>query len=400
MKLVHAFSDPTETYPTVVSMEGHYIFGKEQMWYDITAGNGCNVFGFTNEHITNKIKDTLTKYPNCTWTAKPTIWNELENKLGQLLPSKYTAFIPALSGSDSVDNALKIVWRCNSINHVKKDIVLVRKGSFHSGSIIGWKLTDDQRWSYDFPDVEYVDFYDDNFEDVVNTYKDRIGAVIVDTVSWYNGIDSITDDTIYYINKYKYELDYYVIADEIFTGVYRYGSFAHSIDEGLDSDIICFGKAISGGFANLALTVLSKNVYETIAKKENTYPVPLAIGNTRSQNTVGAAAAVAMLEYCDTIDIKELYSQSELFIRQVGELLYTIGEFDVTYRGTTLVCYFGDYSQEQKNDWQTFFLENGIWNMQTSNIRINSFYNLVEDETTKVLETFDKFLSTKIHLKH
>lgn len=400
MKLVHAFSDPTETYPTIVSMEGHYIYGKDKMWYDITAGNGCNVFGFTNEYITNKIQDTLKTYAGCTWTAKPKIWNELENALSQRLPSKYTAFIPSLSGSDSIDNALKIIWRCNSINKVKKDIILVRRGSFHSGSIVGWKMTDDQRWSYDFPDIEYVDFYDDNFEEIVNTYKDRIGAVIVDTVSWYNGIDSITDDTIYYINKYKNELDYYVIADEIFTGVYRYGSFSHSIEEGINSDIICFGKAITGGFANLALTVLSKNIYETISKTDKNYPVPLAIGNTRSQNTTGAAAAVAMLEYCKTVNVNDLYYNAEIFIRQIGDLLYTVQDFDVSYRGTTLVCYFDKFSQEERDDWQKYFIENGIWNMQTSNIRINSFYNLDENETMKVLDTFDDFLSKKIHLKH
>ena len=400
MKLVHAFSDPTEVYPEIVSMNGHYIHGVDKTWYDITAGNGCNVFGFTNDYITDKIAKTLNKYPNCTWTAKPTIWNELENKISTRLPTKYTAFIPALSGSDSIDNALKIVWRCNSNNKVNKDIVLVRKGSFHSGSIIGWKLTNDQRWSFDFPNVEYVDFYDDNFEEVVNTYKDRICAVIVDTVSWHTGIDSITDDTIYYINKYKNELDYYVIADEIFTGVYRYGSFAHSIEEGINSDIICFGKAITGGFADLALTVLSKNVYDTISKNVNEYPLPLAIGNTRSQNTTGAAAAVAMLEYCETIDINQMYYEASAFITQIGDLLYTVNEFDVSYRGTTLVCAFDNFGQQQKDDWQKYFLENGIWNMQTNKIRINSFYNLIQQETDKLLETFDDFLSKKIHLKH
>ena len=64
-------------------------------------------------------------------------------------------------------NAIKFVWKYWQNKGTPRKTILVRKGSFHSGSITGWKMTiDTMRWTKHIPDVNYVDFYDKDFNDV------------------------------------------------------------------------------------------------------------------------------------------------------------------------------------------------------------------------------------------
>ena len=53
---------------------------------------------------------------------------------------------------------------------------------------------DTMRWTKHIPDVNYVDFYDKDFNDVYEKHKEDVAGVIVDTVSWFNGINKIRNN--------------------------------------------------------------------------------------------------------------------------------------------------------------------------------------------------------------
>ena len=48
MKLLHAFCDPKDTMPVVSHMAGHYVYHNGAPYYDINAGKGCNILGYSN----------------------------------------------------------------------------------------------------------------------------------------------------------------------------------------------------------------------------------------------------------------------------------------------------------------------------------------------------------------
>lgn len=396
MKLLHSFCDPTDTMPTVTSFNGRFIDSEGKNYYDISAGKGCNVLGFNNEYIQYHIAHAHRVWPSNDWNAKPEIWTKLEDILQKKLPD-YFAFVPAHSGSDATDNALKFCFQYYS--NKKKNKVLVRKGSFHSGSLSGWAMSDYRGWSKHFPDLEYVDFYDEDFTTVLEKHQGNICAVLCDTVSWFNGVDEMSDDLIKKIKQGKFKYDYKIIADEVFTGMYRFGSFAHSMERNLQPDIACFGKALAGGFSSFAITCLSKEMYDKISKPTDTgWALPIAIGNSRSQDPVGATAVVAALEYCDKNKLMfNVTNQVTKFLVQLAEILEQVETFDVSRKGSFLNCKM-DKGRDVKtlNEIRAFLNNCGIWQYSTTTIKFCSFYETKKVETDYILNVFDD-LVTKIN---
>ena len=203
--LLHSFTDPKHVSITPDRMQEHSIYVEGKPYFDLFAGHGCNMLGYTQPELTQKIKDANDTYANHSWLVKPKIWNELEYYLESLLPPQFENVIAGLTGSDSIDNAIKFVWKYWENKSTPRKTILVRKGSFHSGSITGWKMTiDTMRWTKHIPDVNYVDFYDNDFNDVYEKHKDDVAGVIVDTVSWFDGINKIDDETIKLLKRMQY----------------------------------------------------------------------------------------------------------------------------------------------------------------------------------------------------
>ena len=103
-------------------------------------------------------------------------------------------------------------------------------------------------------------------------------------MSWFNGVDEISDDTLEQIKQGREKYGYKIIADEIFTGMFRFGHFADSIERNVNPDILCFGKALTAGYDNLALTIISDEILKVLETPNDFgWSDVLPIGNTRSQ---------------------------------------------------------------------------------------------------------------------
>ena len=351
--LLHSFTDPKHVSITPDKMLEHSIYVDGKPYFDLFAGHGCNMLGYTQPELTQKIKEANDTYANHSWLVKPKIWNDLEYYLESLLPPQYENVIAGLTGSDSIDNAIKFVWKYWQNKGTPRKTILVRKGSFHSGSITGWKMTiDTMRWTKHIPDVNYVDFYDKDFNDVYEKHKEDVAGVIVDTVSWFNGINKIDDETIKLLKRMQYLDHVPVIADEIITGFWRLGAFSHSLEIGLTPNIICFGKFSGGGFADISLCVVDKFIMESVARNNDQgYPDPLPMGNTRSQNTSGAVACVEIIKHCMKHKMGDHIKQNIFpFVVECASVLSECRGFNITFYGSMLICDFGE------NDvFETFF---------------------------------------------
>ena len=109
--LLHSFTDPKHVSITPDRMQEHSIYVEGKPYFDLFAGHGCNMLGYTQPELTQKIKDANDTYANHSWLVKPKIWNELEYYLESLLPPQFENVIAGLTGSDSIDNAIKFVWK-------------------------------------------------------------------------------------------------------------------------------------------------------------------------------------------------------------------------------------------------------------------------------------------------
>jgi adenosylmethionine-8-amino-7-oxononanoate aminotransferase len=85
-----------------------------------------------------------------------------------------------------------------------------------------------------------------------------------------------------------------LIVDEIATGFGRTGRLFAFEHAGIDPDIVCVGKALTGGYLPLSATVVRDEIYETFTDQPEDHT--LQHGHTFCGNPIAAAAACAALE--------------------------------------------------------------------------------------------------------
>jgi adenosylmethionine-8-amino-7-oxononanoate aminotransferase len=285
MKKLNVFdTNIVDTSTPYATAYGHYIDDK----FDLHAAGGANTFGYSHPVLTAAIKKEIDTSTNSFWKLKHSIWDQLSNKIDLITDNRYASYIPALTGSDAIDNAIKLMWAY--WNDESRNIILIRKNSYHSGSISGWQMVYNQSFTSQWPQYKFVEFFDELEEIITQIGINKIAGVIIDTIPWGNGISDNSSAwwTNFQTTITKYNL--LLCVDEVLTGVGRMGHWVHSHHLGLTPNIIVLGKALTAGHENLSLTILDDRITTAIS---NTW---LAIGNTRSVNTMGAVVACAVID--------------------------------------------------------------------------------------------------------
>jgi adenosylmethionine-8-amino-7-oxononanoate aminotransferase len=97
------------------------------------------------------------------------------------------------------------------------------------------------------------------------------------------------------------ERDVLLIADEIATGFGRTGKMFAFEHAGIDPDIVCVGKALSGGYLPISAAIVKDEIYATFSDqpKDHTF----YHGHTFCGNPIAAAAALEALSIYAEIDV-------------------------------------------------------------------------------------------------
>ena len=86
-----------------------------------------------------------------------------------------------------------------------------------------------------------------------------------------------------------------VIADEVATGFGRTGAMFACEQAGLDPDLMCLGKGITGGYLPLAATLATEKIFEAFLGESTEYRA-FYYGHTYTGNPLAAAVALASLK--------------------------------------------------------------------------------------------------------
>jgi len=356
------------------SATGHYINGM----FDLHASGGTTILGYSHEGINKKIKDALDNYNVSFWKVEHNIWHILGEKLSKISNEKYSSFIPALTGSDAVDNAIKMMWYYHHASGQPKTTILIRRNSYHSGSITGWQMVNQPELSNGWHKINFVEFFDDIEETIKNVGVDNIAGVLIDTIPWVNGLHQ--KDKEYWENFQSVIKKYNLLlcVDEIITSLGRMGYWMHSHSLGLDPDIAVLGKSLAGGHSDLNVTMFNNKI--TISVNEQW----LAIGNTRSINTLGAAAAVAVLDILEEQNILE-YVKEEIipFCKSVEDILTQKG-IESYSAGAMVQAYTNIIPLEKHLMRHNLFHS---WDY----FKHLPFFNITKDEMNNILNTIERY---------
>ena len=233
-------------------------------------------------------------------------------RLAQLLvditpPGLDTVFFSD-SGSVSVEVAVKMAlqyWR--SFGRPTKHRLMTWRGGYHGDTFTPMSVCDPDGGMHALwtdvlarqvfaPQVpsEYDSSYSAAFEDQLARHAHELAAVIVEpVVQGAGGMRFHDAGYLVDLREMCWRHGVLLIFDEIATGFGRTGELFAADHAGVAPDIMCVGKALTGGYITLAATLCSRDIAQTISSHE---PGALMHGPTFMANALACAVSVASVE--------------------------------------------------------------------------------------------------------
>jgi len=263
--------------------------------------------GHNHPAIRQAVHEQLDRFPHVMFAGlahEPAY--RLAERLTRLVPGDFTRVFFTESGSVSVEVGMKIALQHAMITgrrHATR--FLSFRGGYHGDTLATMPLSDPEEGMHAmYAGVFNPALLADLPEDADSTAAlDRlladsareIAAVVVEPlVQGAGGMKMHGPETLRTIRRLCDRHGVLLIFDEIFTGFGRTGTMFAMEQAGVEPDILCLSKALSGGTLPLAATLARRNVAEVF---ERDHPAAVLMhGPTYMANALACAAANASLD--------------------------------------------------------------------------------------------------------
>ena len=233
------------------------------------------------------------------FTHEPAV--ELAERLVAIAPKGMDRVFFADSGSISVEVAAKMaVQYQNSLGRQNKGKLLALKGGYHGDTCCAMALSDPDGMHTLFRQIMPTHYFASplDFNAVVETveaHEDEIAAVICEPVfQAANAMRFYDPQFLVKLREFCDAKGLLLVFDEIAAGFHRTGPLWAGLGHaGVAPDVMCVGKALTGGHVTLAATIASGKVAETIS---GGVPGAFMHGPTYMANPLACAAGVASLK--------------------------------------------------------------------------------------------------------
>jgi adenosylmethionine---8-amino-7-oxononanoate aminotransferase len=232
----------------------------------------------------------------------------LAQLLVEITPEGLDTVFFADSGSVSVEVAVKMAlqyWR--SLGQQAKHRLMTWRGGYHGDTFTPMSVCDPDGGMHSLwtdvltpqvfaPQVptDYDPGYSAAFEKLLAEHAHELAAVIVEPV--VQGAGGMRFHDPRYLSDLRAACgrhDVLLIFDEIATGFGRTGELFAADHAGVAPDIMCVGKALTGGYITLAATLCTRGIADTISTHE---PGALMHGPTFMANALACAVSVASVQ--------------------------------------------------------------------------------------------------------
>jgi adenosylmethionine-8-amino-7-oxononanoate aminotransferase len=287
----HPYSSLTAPIPAyeVVSAEGvnlHLADGTKLI--DGMASWWCAIHGYNHPVLNEAAKSQIDKMSHVMFggiTHAPAV--NLCEKLVQITPQGLDKVFLSDSGSVAVEVAIKMAFQYwISRGQPNKNKLLSLRNGYHGDTFAAMSACDPvtgmhhmfeqvvaKQYFAPAPQIAVHEQWDKQdiaeFSQIISAKKDQLAAVILEPI--VQGAGGMRFYSPHYLKSVRELCDQHnvlLIADEVATGFGRSGKLFACEWAQISPDIMCLGKAITGGYMTLAATLCSEEVSRVICEGE------------------------------------------------------------------------------------------------------------------------------------
>lgn len=394
--------DPKVIFPFAVNKQREKVtlFDSTHQWgytrdnvdyIDLSLGScGCLPLGFKRTDFFNVVQERLQEFPFISGEFLTTNQYvvELAKRLYDLSGHYRSVF--ALSGSDAIETAIKTAKHYQGN---KKQYIIGFENSYHgctylSSSVSGTTYLH-ETYGRD-PNCITVPWDLDEVERTMKTHAGNVSCLVIESCSWQAGLHSYDNSWWQRLEQLCRSNGVVFIVDDIAFCGGKTGKF-FGYNSSITPDMICVGKAFSGGYYPLSACLVNETIYDVV--KETRY----FHGFSYSFNMSGI---ISTLHYLDVLSSENVYENYQVVVSTADNIFKSLKYSCLTgIRNYGLTwCLDIKTSVLTDEDISKLFLDNGlflgVWNSPTHtgqllihvpNILDDAYFDQLEKRVNAVL---------------
>jgi adenosylmethionine-8-amino-7-oxononanoate aminotransferase len=273
----------------------------------------CAIHGYRHPRLDEAVREQLSRVAHVMFgglTHAPAV--ELAERLSELAPAGLERVFLADSGSVSVEVAIKL---CMQHQHARgrteRTRLMTVRGGYHGDTTGAMALCDPLGGMHslfsgvlaqhvfaprppDGFDAELDEAWAAEVSELAARHAGELAGIVVEpVVQGAGGMRFHSPACVAHVRQVCDEHELLLVLDEIATGFGRTGAMFASEHAGVSPDVMCVGKALTGGYMTLAATLCTQDVADAVSSGAGG---GLMHGPTFMGNPLACAVALASLE--------------------------------------------------------------------------------------------------------